>query len=247
MSTAIAVTSGKGGTGKTTVTAAVSSCMAALGVKVLCIDLDAGHRDLMAVLGLEEETSGDFGDVIQGRSSLDNSAIPHPSVPGLYVLPAPSAWPETGIGKQAMATFLSYAKMHYDYVFLDSPTGSMAGLQLASSCADRALVISTCDPDSLSDAGLTAGRLSDLVPEAHLILNRVQPKIMRKLHIKENDAAEQTGLPLLGVIPEDRQVTIAAGKKQALVLATNGEGAAAACLDIANCLKGECVTAEKPE
>ena len=83
MSTVIAVTSGKGGTGKTSLVGAVSSCLAALGYSTLCIDMDVGLRNLDLSLGLADRALMDFTDVLQGRCSLERAVVEHPEISGL--------------------------------------------------------------------------------------------------------------------------------------------------------------------
>ncbi len=238
MGTIIVVTSGKGGTGKTTVTSAVSSCLAALGKKVLCIDMDIGLRNLDLSLGMTDCAIMDFTDVIQGRCTLERGAAPHPSIEGLYLLTAPFHLPNQSISKQQITEFLEQTKAQFDFVLIDSPAGIGSGFQLATADADRALVVTTNDPSALRDAQRTVNELSKSISHIHLIMNRVQPKLMRKLHTTIDDAMDVAGLPLLGVIPEDRQVTIALNKEKPLVLTTS-RGASVACLNIAKRLLGE--------
>ena len=80
MATAIAITSGKGGTGKTSLTGGVASCLAALGSRVLCIDMDIGMRNLDISLGMTDRALMDFTDVLAGRCSLERAAVPHPVI-----------------------------------------------------------------------------------------------------------------------------------------------------------------------
>ena len=89
MGTVIVVTSGKGGTGKTSLTGGVASCLAALGQKVLCIDLDIGLRNLDISLGMTDRALMDFTDVVEGRCTLERAAVEHPVIRGLYLLTAP--------------------------------------------------------------------------------------------------------------------------------------------------------------
>ena len=89
MSTVIVITSGKGGTGKTSLTAGLGSCLAALGKQVLCMDMDIGLRNLDLSLGLSDRALMDFTDVLCGRCSLEKAAVPHPVIQGLYLLTAP--------------------------------------------------------------------------------------------------------------------------------------------------------------
>ena len=89
MGTAVMVTSGKGGTGKTSLTAGVGSCLAALGRRVLCVDVDIGLRNLDLVLGLSDRAVMDFSDVMAYRCPLLSAAVEQPEIKGLFLLTAP--------------------------------------------------------------------------------------------------------------------------------------------------------------
>ena len=235
MVTAIMVTSGKGGTGKTSVTAGVSSCLAALGHRVLCVDLDIGLRNLDIALGLDDRAVMDFTDVMELRCPLLTAVTEHPDIHGLYLLTAPLTLIDPDI--DGFCRMMDEAKEYFDYIFMDSPAGLGDGFQLAMAAADRAIVVSATDPAALRDAQRTVTELLPRVHEIHLVMNRVQPKLMRQLRTSIDHAMDTAGLPLLGIIPEDRQVTVAAGQGTPLVLFTH-KGAAVSYLNIARRLLG---------
>ena len=235
MGTAVMITSGKGGTGKTSLTAGVSSCLAALGRRTLCIDLDIGLRNLDLVLGMSDRAVMDFSDVMAYRSSLLSAAVEHPEIRGLYLLTAPLT-PE-GLEVQRFREVVDEAKECFDYVLMDSPAGLGIGFQLAMAGADRAIVVSTVDPAALRDAQSSVAELHTL-PQLHLVMNRVQPKLMRKLRTSIDNAMDAAGLPLLGVVPEDESVTMSAAKGVPLVLSTH-KGAAPAYLNISKRILGQ--------
>ncbi len=238
MGTVIVVTSGKGGTGKTTLTAGISSCLAAIGHRVLCIDMDIGLRNLDISLGMSDRAVMDFSDVVQGRCSLERGAAEHPVIKDLFLLTAPMRLPAGSITNDQMLTFLAEAKSLFDYIIIDSPAGIGSGFQLATACADRAIVVTTNDPSALRDAQRAVTELAHTLPDIHLVMNRIQPKVMKRLHTTIDDAMDAAGLPLLGVVPEDPQVTLALGAGQPLVLASR-RGAAVACLNIARRITGQ--------
>ena len=237
MSTAVVVTSGKGGTGKTSLTGGVSSCLAALGRRVLCIDMDIGLRNLDISLGLTDRALMDFTDVLEGRCSLKRAAVPHPVIQNLYLLTAPLTLPP-GISEERMKAFLRMAREQYDYILMDSPAGMGEGFRLAVCGADRAIVVSTTDASALRDAQRVVSQLSRQLPSIHLVVNRVQPKLLRRLHTTIDDAMDAAGLPLLGVVPEDEQVMLSANQGKPIILASR-KGAAVAYLNIARRLMGE--------
>lgn len=237
MSTAVVVTSGKGGTGKTSLTGGVSSCLAALGRRVLCIDMDIGLRNLDISLGLTDRALMDFTDVLEGRCSLKRAAVPHPVIKNLYLLTAPLTLPP-GISEERMKAFLRKAREQYDYILMDSPAGMGEGFRLAVCGADRGIVVSTTDTSALRDAQRVVSLLSRQLPSIHLVVNRVQPKLLRRLHTTIDDAMDAAGLPLLGVVPEDEQVMLSANQGKPIILASR-KGAAVAYLNIARRLMGE--------
>lgn len=238
MSTAIAITSGKGGTGKTSLTGSVASCLAALGHRVLCVDMDIGLRNLDLSLGMSDRALMDFTDVLSGRTTLEKAAVAHPVIQGLHLLTAPLTMPRDTITPQDLRIFLNYAKASYDYILLDAPAGIGGGFRMSVCGADRAIVVSTPDASALRDAQRTVGELTRDIQSIHLVVNRVQPKLMRQLHTTIDDAMDTAGLPLLGIVPEDPQVMLAANRGQPLILMARW-GAARSYLNIARRLTGE--------
>lgn len=238
MATAIAITSGKGGTGKTSLTGGVASCLAALGKRVLCIDMDIGMRNLDISLGMADRALMDFTDVLSGRCTLERAAVAHPDIDRLYLLNAPLSL-SGPLPLNEMRTLIRSAKLQFDYILMDAPAGLGDGFQLAACAADRAIVVSTTDSSALRDAQRTVGALlRTLLPHIHLVMNRVQPKLMRQLRTTIDDAMDVAGLPLLGVIPEDPQVLLAANSGIPIVLYAR-KGAPAAYLNVARRLTGE--------
>ena len=236
MGTAIMVTSGKGGTGKTSLTAGVSSCLAALGKRVLCIDLDIGLRNLDIALGMDDRAVMDFTDVKDRRCSLLTGAVEQPKIRGLHLLTAPLRLEHPDFDR--FRQVVEEAKEMYDFVLLDSPAGLGDGFQLAMCAADRAVVVSATDPAALRDAQRAVSELIHTVDELHLVMNRVEPRVMRHLHTTIDEAMDTAGLPLLGVVPEDPKVVLAAGHGVPLVLYAR-RGAVRAYLNIAKRLLGQ--------
>ena len=237
MATVIAVTSGKGGTGKTSLVGAVASCLAALGPRTLCIDMDVGLRNLDLTLGLSDRVLMDFTDVLQRRCPLEKAVVEHPKIRGLFLLTAPLTLPP-GLDEGQMRALLRYAGEFYDYILLDSPAGLGPCFRLAVCACHRAVVVSTSDASALRDAQRTVSLLTEYgVDRIHLVVNRVQPKLMRRLHATIDDAMDAAGLPLLGVVPEDSQVTLSANQGVPLILRSN-KGAALGYRNIALRLEG---------
>ena len=235
MGTVIAVTSGKGGTGKTSITGGVGACLALLDQNVLCIDMDIGLRNLDISLGLSDRALMDFSDVALGLCPPTRAAVTHPELKTLSLLTAPMYLP-AALTADKVRALLATARTLYDYILIDSPAGLGPGFRLATCGADRALVVATNDASSLRDAQRTVAELSDL-RQIHLVMNRIQPKLLRKLRTTIDDAMNAAGLPLIGVVPEDPQVILCAN--QGLPLASQGRrGASLACWNIAQRIIG---------
>lgn len=209
MGIVIAVASGKGGTGKTSVTGGVAAALAMAGQRVLCIDMDIGLRNLDISLGLSDRALMDFADVALGRCTLSRAAVRHPDLKELSLLTAPMSLPPS-LSPYRVRSMLSAARTLYDYILIDAPAGLGPGFQYAVCGADRALVVATNDASSLRDAQRTVMELDRLGRgNLHLVVGRVEKKLLRSLHTTIDDAMDAAGLPLLGVVPEDRNVPYA--------------------------------------
>lgn len=238
MGEVISVISGKGGTGKTTICAAIATCLAADGKRVLCIDADVGLRNLDIALGMAEQPVVAFTDVILGHYSLEE-ATPHPKLPNLLLLTAPVRQGDGEICAADFGRMLEAARKMFDFCLIDAPAGIGAGFRLATGSADRYLVVSTPDPASMRDAGCAADLLAlDGKETMQLVVNRVTPRMFSRMALTVDDIMDGVGLPLLGLVPEDADVVLAAAEGSALIFAAN-DGAAEACLRISRRLRGE--------
>lgn len=233
----IAVVSGKGGTGKTSLVSSVGAALALSGRRVLCLDCDVGLRNLDMALGLADEALMDFSDVAQRRCSLDAAVVEHPKIPGLFLLTAPVR--SRPVAEADMRTLLTEARQKFDYCLLDAPAGLGAGFQLAVCGADRCIVVTTADATALRDAQHTVMELHRFpAGSLHLVVNRVRKKLLRQLHATIDDAIDRAGLPLLGVVPEDDTLPMFLNQGLPL-LPSGGQGASAAYRNIAKRIQGE--------
>ena len=235
MGTVSAITSGKGGTGKTSITGGVAASLALMGRRVLCIDMDVGLRNLDISLGLNDRAMMDFADVALGRCPLARAAVEHPDIKGLSLLTAPMTLPAS-LTPDKVRALLKEARAGYDHILIDSPAGLGTGFRLATCGVDRAIVVSTNDASSLRDAQRTVAELEEL-RLIHLVMNRIQTKLLRKLRTTIDDAMNTAGLPLVGVVPEDPQVILCANLGRPLATQSR-RGAALACWNIARRLEG---------
>lgn len=233
----IAVLSGKGGTGKTSVCAAVASALAQSSQRILCIDCDVGLRNLDIALGMSDEAALCFSDVYSGSYDLMQAAR-HPAYPTLQFLTAPMNCPAEAVDLDAFGRMLSQARKHFNYVFLDAPAGLDAGFQLAARFADRIILVTGSDPAAVRDAS-RAAEVLELMGKTNirLVVNRINEKMFDRMKLTVDDIMDQAGIPLLGLVPEDANVVLAAAFKKPLLQHTK-KGAAAACRRIANRLQG---------
>ena len=233
----IAILSGKGGTGKTSVCAGLATALADQGKTVLCIDCDIGLRNLDISLGLAEVGALSFLDVCSGGYSLDQAAK-HPAYGTLSFLTAPMNCAADRVDRAEFAQMLQDAREKFDYVFLDAPAGLENGFWLASKFADRILLVTGPDPAAIRDAG-RAGEVLELMGKdrIRLIVNRINKRIASNLDLTVDDIMDRAGLPLMGVVPEDTNVVLAAAYGRPL-LKVSRRGAAAACKRIAKRIQG---------
>ena len=237
MAEVIAVLSGKGGTGKTSLCAGIATALAQTDHKVLCIDCDIGLRNLDIALGISELGTISFLDVCRGDYSLD-MATAHPEYPNLFFLTAPMNCPADTIDRLDFAHLLEDARLQFDYVFLDAPAGIEAGFTLAANYADRILLVTGADPAAIRDAAQAGDLLSAMGKQTiRLIVNRISEKMVNALGLTVDDIMDRTGLPLIGIVPEDPNVVLAATFQKPLLKHTR-KGAAAACKRIADRLRG---------
>lgn len=239
MGQTIAVVSGKGGTGKTSLTANVGMALARLGYSTLCLDCDIGLRNLDLALAMTDRAVMDFTDVISGFCTLEDAVVAHPQQKDLYLLTAPARTSIPELGAAAMAALFTAIREKFDFCLVDAPAGLGEGFRLAVENADRAIVVTTTDAISLRDAQRTVMELSHLPRgKVHLVVNRCRKKLMKSLHQTIDDAIDTAGLPLLGVVPEDETIALYAGRGIPLMLSEN-EYAAQAYRNIAHRIVGK--------
>ncbi len=206
----IAVVSGKGGTGKTSFTANVGLSLAALGYRTLCLDCDITLRNLDLALGMSDKALMDFSDVIEGRCTLSEGAVSHPKYPTLHLLSAPVSSQNLKISASQMRQLLQEVRENFDYCLIDAPAGLGPGFRLATAFADNVVVVTTTDSIALRDAQRTVTELSRFpTGRIHLVVNRVQRKLLKSMRTTIDDAIDTAGLPLLGVVPEDNDLSFA--------------------------------------
>lgn len=223
MGTAIVVTSGKGGAGKSTVSLGLAAQFAAGGERVLLIDCDAGLRSLDRMTGTEEALVFDSSDVVAGRCAPAEAIYPCAAMPGVSLLPAPQSG-EDLVPEHVMRRLVPMLKRYFDRVILDSPAGVGRGFRAAAAAADRALIVCSPDPVCIRDAAIVRRLLSQLgIAEQRLVINRFQDAYFRSIAAEMpgegaqqrsalrdlDDVIDQSGVRLIGIVPEDQKLSAA--------------------------------------
>lgn len=233
----IAVLSGKGGTGKTSVCAGICTALAKEGFDVLAIDCDMGLQNLDISLGMSDTAALSFLDVCEGGYPLEQAAR-HPVFDHLRFLTAPVNRSADSVDSAAFGNLLRQAKASFDYVFLDAPAGIDSGFELAARFAERILLVTLADPAAVRDAS-RAGQCLERMgkQDVRLVVNRVNGRMFSNMAVTVDDVMDTAGLPLIGVVPDDPNMTLAAAFSKPLLLQTR-RGAARACVSIAKRIQG---------
>ena len=199
------ITSGKGGTGKSTVTAGLGAALVRRGDRVLVIDCDAGMRGIDLMLGVSGELVFDIADIISGNCSPARAIYPCKTVPELYILPAPQNIRDE-ISPSVMKQLVEVLKGHYDHILIDCPAGIGAGFEASAAPADRAVLVTNPEPLSVRGCDKVRRQLQHYdIKDISLIINKFNERKFRKMDAYEDlDAViDEAGARLLGSVPED--------------------------------------------
>ena len=159
MAKIIVVTSGKGGVGKTTTSAAISTGLAQRGHKTAVIDFDVGLRNLDLIMGCERRVVYDFVNVIKGEATLNQALIKDKRTEGLFILPASQTRDKDALTPEGVETVLNDLSKDFDYIVCDSPAGIEKGAQMALYYADIAIVVTNPEVSSVRDSDRILGIL----------------------------------------------------------------------------------------
>lgn len=243
MSRVIVVTSGKGGVGKTTLTANLGAALAQLERSVVVVDADFGLRNLDLLLGLENRVVYTAADVINGECRLEQALVKDKRNPKLALLPAAQARHKLAITAEQMRGVIEELANRHDLVVVDCPAGIEQGFRNAISGATEAVVVTNPEVSAARDADRVVGLLEAAqIRPTQLVINRVRPEmILTGEMMSVEDVEEILAIPLLGVVPEDKEVIVSTNKGEPLVLSGQSHLAAVAIQNIARRLTGETV------
>ena len=218
MSEIIVVTSGKGGVGKTTVTANLGLGLAKLNKKVVVVDTDIGLRNLDVVLGLENRIVYNLIDVIEGSCRMKQALIRDKQCDNLCLLPSAQTRDKTAITPEQMIKLTDDLSEEFDYILLDCPAGIEQGFKNAIAGANRAIVVTTPEVSAIRDADRIIGLLqANEMPRVQLIINRLRMDMIRRGEMMSvEDVTEILAVELLGAIPDDEAVVIATNQGEPL-------------------------------
>ncbi|RRS08107.1 septum site-determining protein MinD [Pseudoalteromonas sp. J010] len=228
MAKIIVVTSGKGGVGKTTSSAAIGTGLALKGYKTAIVDFDIGLRNLDLIMGCERRVVYDFVNVINGEANLNQALIKDKRVEKLYILPASQTRDKDALTREGVERVLNEMKEDFDFIICDSPAGIEAGAMMALYFADEAVVTTNPEVSSVRDSDRILGILQSKSRRAelglepvkeHLLLTRYNPeRVDSGEMLSVDDVKEILAIDLLGVIPESKSVLNASNSGQPVIL-----------------------------
>jgi len=248
MAKVLVVTSGKGGVGKTTSTAALGAALAQNGENVVVVDFDVGLRNLDLVMGAERRVVYDLINVVQGDAKLAQAVIRDKRLDTLSILPASQTRDKDALTEEGVARVMDELRAMFDWVICDSPAGIERGAVLAMRHADMAVIVTNPEVSSVRDSDRIIGLLDAKTVKAekgetvskHLLLARYDPaRAARADMLTIEDVLDILSIPLLGVIPESREVLRASNIGTPVTLANPTSAPARAYRDAARRLTGE--------
>ncbi|MBP0938689.1 septum site-determining protein MinD [Pseudomonas alliivorans] len=228
MAKILVVTSGKGGVGKTTTSAAIGTGLAMRGHKTVIVDFDVGLRNLDLIMGCERRVVYDFVNVVNGEANLQQALIKDKKIEGLFVLAASQTRDKEALTKEGVERVLMELKESFEYIVCDSPAGIETGAHLAMYFADEAIVVTNPEVSSVRDSDRMLGLLASKSRRAengedpikeHLLLTRYNPERVSKGEmLGVEDVKEILAVTLLGVIPESQAVLKASNQGVPVIL-----------------------------
>ena len=236
----ILICSGKGGVGKTTLTANLGISLAQQGVPTAVLDADFGLRNLDLLLGLENRIVYTAQEVLEETCRLDQALVKHKQEPNLSLLPAGNPRMLDWLKPKDMQNIVEMLSGIFKYVLIDCPAGVEDGFKNAAAAAKEAIVVTNPEVSAVRDADRVIGLLNTSgIKPVQLVLNRVRPKMMASQEmLSVEDVKDILALPLLGLVLEDEQVIVSTNRGEPLTLTASNSPAAKCYSNIAQRLQG---------
>src|ERR1700680_4247861 len=244
-------TSGKGGVGKTTSTAALGAGLAQLGERVVVVDFDVGLRNLDLVMGAERRVVFDLINVVQGVAKLSQALIRDKRLENLWLLPASQTRDKDALTEAGIRNIIADLRNEFDWILCDSPAGIERGALLAMRYADEAVIVTNPEVSSVRDSDRIIGMLYSKTSKAergervekHVLITRYDSaRALRGEMLSIDDILEILATPLLGIIPESQEVLLASNVGSPVTLNNAASAPARAYTDAVRRLMGETVT-----
>ena len=255
MGEVLVVTSGKGGVGKTTSTAALGAALASTGKTVVVVDFDVGLRNLDLVMGAERRVVYDLINVIQGVAKLPQALIRDKRIDTLSLLPASQTRDKNALTEQGVARVIRELRTRFDWIICDSPAGIERGAMLSMRFADEAIIVTNPEVSSVRDSDRIIGMLDSKTVKAekgervekHILITRYDPaRASRGEMLTIEDVLEILATPLLGIVPESQDVLRASNVGAPVTLNNPTSSPARAYIDATRRLLGETVEMTVP-
>jgi septum site-determining protein MinD len=255
MAKVLVVTSGKGGVGKTTSTAAIGAALAQAGQKVVVVDFDVGLRNLDLVMGAERRVVFDLINVVQGVAKLPQALIRDKRLENLWLLPASQTRDKDALTEEGVGRIVEELRTSYDWILCDSPAGIERGATLSMRFADEAIIVTNPEVSSVRDSDRIIGMLDSKTAKAergervekHILITRYDPaRAARGEMLSIDDVMEILATPLLGIIPESQDVLRASNVGSPVTLNNPASRPARAYVDATRRLLGETVAMTVP-
>jgi len=248
MAKVLVVTSGKGGVGKTTTTAALGAALAQSGQSVVVVDFDVGLRNLDLVMGAERRVVFDLINVVQGVAKLPQALIRDKRLENLWLLPASQTRDKDALTDEGVGRVIDELRSRFDWILCDSPAGIERGATLAMRYADEAIIVTNPEVSSVRDSDRIIGMLDSKTVRAergervekHILITRYDPaRAARGEMLNIDDILEILATPLLGIIPESQDVLKASNVGSPVTLNNAESAPARAYTDASRRLMGE--------
>lgn len=250
----LVVTSGKGGVGKTTTSAAIGAELAKRDYKTVIIDFDIGLRNLDLVMGCERRVVFDFVNVINKDAALSQALIKDKRQENLYILPASQTRNKDVLTQEGVEKVIEELKTTFDYIVCDSPAGIERGAFMALYFADEAIIVTNPEVSSVRDSDRIIGMINSRSKRAeigqdipqHLLVTRYdENRVKRNEMLSIDDIQEILAIPLLGVIPESQAILNASNQGIPVTLSDKSDARTAYCKAVDKFLGVETVFEEK--